>query len=299
MQGDDNSGAELLKLRAELRDVKAQLSELQQQRLEDNAHHQTLAAIIGASRDAIWSWTPECIITSWNAEAERLFQYRPDEIIGSSLFTLVPPERAELARAAVERLRNGGWFDQYETVRVRKDGVSIPVELTVSPIRWPDGALKGVASVCRDITARRQYEDALRESEERFSKTFRLAPIAMSISTLEEGRYIDVNEALLENSGYSRVEIIGRTARELKVFADPGDGARIRALLAGGDPVRGLETRLRGKSGRIRIGLLAADIIELRDQRCLLTASVDITGRKETKATLQFLDALSKETANR
>ena len=252
MHSDDDSGAELRKLRVELRDVKARLSELQEQRLRDNAHHQRLAAIVGASRDAIWSWTPECIITSWNAEAERLFQYGAVEIIGKSLFTLVPSERMELAKAAVERLRNGGWYDQYVTVRVRKDGVKIPVELTVSPIRGPNGALTGVASVCRDITARRQYEDALRVSEGRFSKTFRLAPIAMSISTLDEGRYIDVNDALLENSGYTRGEIVGRTARELKIFADPEDSARIRALLAGGDPVRGLETRLRVKNGDIR-----------------------------------------------
>jgi PAS domain-containing protein len=100
--GDDNFEAELRKLRTEPCDANAQLSELQQQQLEDAAHNQRLAAIIGASRDAIWSWTPEGVITSWNAGAERLFQYRPEENIGTSLSTLVPPERAELAR----RLRN-------------------------------------------------------------------------------------------------------------------------------------------------------------------------------------------------
>jgi PAS domain S-box-containing protein len=201
------------------------------------------------------------------------------------------------ARLAIDRLQKGGWYDQYETVRLRKDGIPVPVELTVSPIRDADGTVLGVATVCRDITVRQHYEEALRESEERFSKVFKLAPIAMSISTLDEGRYLDVNESLLVVTGYSREEVVGHTARDLKVFANPEDGLRIRELLAGGEPLRGLELRLRGKKGDVRTSLLAADIIELKDKRCLLTASVDISDRKEREATLQFLDALGKETA--
>ena len=300
MHGSDANSdyaKELGKLQVELCDVKAQLSDLLDKRRGEEAHRQQLVAIVEASRDAIWSWTPDCIITSWNAEAERLFQYRRDEIIGKSLLTLVPPERTDRAKLAIDRLRNGGWYDQYETVRVRKDGVHVPVELTVSPIRDADGQVLGVATACRDITLRQRYEGALRESEERFAKVFKLAPIAMSISTLDEGRYLDVNESLLAVTGYSREEVVGRTARDLKVFADPEDSIRIRELLAGGEPLRGLELRLRGKNGDIRTSLLAADIIELKDKRCLLTASVDITDRKEREATLQFLDALGKETA--
>ncbi len=138
MHGSDvnsDHATELQKLQAELCDAKAQLSDLLEQRSRDESYRQQLVAIVEASRDAIWSWTPDCIITSWNAEAERLFQYRPDEIIGKSLLTLVPPERMDRARLAIDRLQKGGWYDQYETVRLRKDGVRVPVELTVSPIR--------------------------------------------------------------------------------------------------------------------------------------------------------------------
>jgi PAS domain S-box-containing protein len=144
---------------------------------------------------------------------------------------------------------------------------------------------------------RQRYEEALRESEARFSKIFQLAPVAMSISTLDEGRYINVNEALLEITGYSRDEVVGRTARELGVFLDPRDSVHIRERLDRERPLKGFELRLRGLNNDVRTSLLAADIIELEDQRCLLTASVDITDRNEREATFRFLDALGKETA--
>ena len=161
MHGSDVSAeVELAKLRVELLETQAQLSALRDERRLEEAHRQQLVAIVEASRDAIWSWTPDLIITSWNAEAERLFQYRPEEIVGKSLMTLVPPERVDQAKIAIARLVHGGWYDQYGTIRVRKDGVHVPVELTVSPIRDADGTVKGIATACRDITARQRFESA-------------------------------------------------------------------------------------------------------------------------------------------
>jgi PAS domain S-box-containing protein len=132
------------------------------------AHFRRLVAIVEGSRDAIWSWNLQGIIDSWNKEAERLFQYRAEEIIGRPLLTLVPPERMEAARTAIGDLLKGQWFDQYETVRVRKDGTPVPVELTVSPVKNTDGTVVGVATICRDISARLRNEEALRASEARY-----------------------------------------------------------------------------------------------------------------------------------
>lgn len=140
----------------------------QSEDLARDVHEQRLVAIVEASRDAIWSWNRDGIIDSWNAEAARLFQYSAGEIIGQSLLLLVPAERVDQARTAIKNLLRGDWYERYETVRLRKDGTPVPVELTVSPIHGRDGGITGIATICRDISARVRQEEALRASEARY-----------------------------------------------------------------------------------------------------------------------------------
>ena len=128
-------------------------------------------------------------------------------------------------------------------------------------------------------------------SEARFFQVFQLAPIAMSISTLSDGCYLHVNAALLEASGYSHADVIGRTARDLSIYADSEDFVRIRDILERDGSLRGLELRLRGKRGDVRTVLLSGDTIEFGGQQCLLTASVDITERKAIEASLAASEA--------
>ena len=278
-------------LQRDLAESEARLAAVLAERAAEVSRGQHLAAIVEASRDAIWSWNADGIIDSWNAEAERLFQYRPEEIIGKRLFVLVPPERMERARDAFAKLLEGGWYERYETVRLRKDGTPVHVELTVSPIRDRDGSVAGIATICRDITARLAQEAALRSSEARFVQAFQLAPVAMTISTLDEGRYLDANAAMLEATGYSREEVVGRTARELAVYPDADNFLRIRQELNEHKSFRGMELRLRGKHGDVRTVLLSGDLIEWAGRRCLLTASVDISGRKAIEADLARSEA--------
>jgi two-component system, chemotaxis family, CheB/CheR fusion protein len=145
-------------LEKRVQELEAELATKLKEAHEVAARRQLLAAVVEASRDAIWSWTPDGIITSWNAEAERLLQYRPDEIIGKSILALVAADRSEIARQVIANLSQGGSYPQYDTVRVRKDGVAIPVELTVSPVKDDAGIIIGAATVARNITARKEAE---------------------------------------------------------------------------------------------------------------------------------------------
>ena len=97
----------------------------------------------------------------WNAEAERLFGYGAEEIIGQSLLTLIPPDRHDRAGEIIGKALQGQWYGQYETVRVRKDGTKVDVELTVSPITDGRGKVIGYLSSCRDIDERKLFQSSL------------------------------------------------------------------------------------------------------------------------------------------
>src|SRR5581483_5196099 len=117
-----------------------------------------LASIVETCEDAIISETLDGTVLSWNAGAEKMYGYRADEMIGRSLSALIPPaRRGELSeiRDAIER---GERLEQFETVRQRKDGRTVEVLTTVSPIKDPEGWIRGASIVERDITQRRQQE---------------------------------------------------------------------------------------------------------------------------------------------
>ena len=133
----------------------------------------------------------------------------------------------------------------------------------------------------------RLTEEALRFSEEKFAKAFRASPDAITITTLEEGRYIEVNDSFLRLSGYTREEVIGRTSLELNLWAEPADRARLVEPIRRQEPVRNLEAKFRSKSGRTGPALVSADRIELAGQACLLTVTRDLTSQKQREGEVQ------------
>lgn len=132
------------------------LANLRAQTLAEEAR--LLAAIVESSDDAIISKTQDGIITSWNKGAERLYGYTAGEIVGSPISVLVPPDQADELRAIFERLKHAQSIERVETVRIRKDGTSVPVALTVSPIKDETGCVIAACSIARDITERKLAE---------------------------------------------------------------------------------------------------------------------------------------------
>jgi two-component system CheB/CheR fusion protein len=117
-----------------------------------------LAAIIESSGDAIISKDLDEIITSWNKEAERLFGYSADEVIGKPITVLVPADRHNEELGIIERLRQGERVLRYETVYLRKDGTALNVSLAVWPIKDETGNVIGASKIARDITERIRTE---------------------------------------------------------------------------------------------------------------------------------------------
>lgn len=120
---------------------------------------QELAAIVKSSQDAIVSKDLNGVIVSWNRGAERLFGYGADEAIGQPITMLIPPDQHDEEPTILQRIRRGERVDTYETLRRRKDGETIDISLTVSPVRDADGRIVGASKIARDISERKQAKE--------------------------------------------------------------------------------------------------------------------------------------------
>ena len=144
------------------------LDELPSLRLKADKAIGLLAAIVDSSDDAIVSKSLGGVITSWNAGAERIFGYTTEEAVGQHISLIIPPNRLSEERIILERLSRGERIDHFDTVRMRKDGTTLDVSLTISPVRDAAGKIIGASKIARDVTQRKRVERALHESEARF-----------------------------------------------------------------------------------------------------------------------------------
>jgi PAS domain S-box-containing protein len=133
---------------------------------------------------------------------------------------------------------------------------------------------------------RRKTEAALIRSEEKFSKSFRQSPLAVSIASTKDGRYMDVNETFEQQTGWCRDEVIGRSPSDINLWVDPNQRSLFIKQLLAESSVRELEVRIRRKDGQIRTTLGSSELIEVNGKPCALTVIADITERKLAETVL-------------
>jgi PAS domain S-box-containing protein len=142
-----------------------------------------------------------------------------------------------------------------------------------------------------DITERKHAEEALQASEIRFSIAFNSNPMLATISMLEGGRFMAVNDSFISLTGYSREEAVGHTALELNLWPDPEDRRKVMDKLKKEKRVRDFDARIRLKNGEERMLLLSVEKIELDGQVCLLHVANDVTQRNRAEEALRALSA--------
>jgi PAS domain S-box-containing protein len=140
-----------------------------------------------------------------------------------------------------------------------------------------------------DITERKLLEEALKESEERFSKAYKTSPIAFMIANMEDGRIIEVNDAFTTISGYTHEEALNSSTLNLKIWVHEEDRRQMIATLRDGRAVVRQETTLRGKNGNVLTVLLSAQVIKLSHKYCIISSIEDITKRKQAEESLQAI----------
>jgi len=170
---------------------------------EDSASR--LAAIVESSDDAIVGITLDGIVTSWNRGAERLYGYSAEEVRGKSAGVLVPPGRSDEFKQLVDGLKRGEPLMNFETQRMSKDGVTLDVSLTISPIKDPAGRVVGASATARDITQHKQMEQKLRENEENYRAIVENSSDMISI--VQDGALKYVNNATCKRLGWTREEM--------------------------------------------------------------------------------------------
>ncbi len=179
-----------------------------------------LAAIVDSSDDAIVSKGLNGIITSWNKSAERMFGYSAEEVIGKPITLIVPSDRLDEERNIIGSLRRGERVSHFETVRVRKDGSTLDVSLTISPIKDSAGRVIGASKVARDITEQKHAQRALRESEERFRAIIEATPECVKLVSAD-GTLLHMNLPGLALIGADCAEdVVGRCVYDLIATED-------------------------------------------------------------------------------
>ena len=214
-----------------------------------------------------------------------LFGYARDEVVGKDPLELGIWVDPEDRKKTVELLQTQGMIRDAEMQFRRKSGEIVDVLASGEVIEL--AGTRYMLGLMHDITARKRTEEALRESEERFSSFFRTSPVGTTITSLSDGRIADVNDAWLGLFGYTRDEIVGKAPLELGLWVDPEDRVNTLELLQRQGRVRDFELQFRRKSGEILDVLGSGEVIELAGTRYMLGLVHDITERKRAEEALR------------
>ena len=256
------------------------------------ASEERFRTVVESSANGLVMVDGEGRIVLLNRQIERLFGYRREELIGRPIEALIPPRfrmHHPSLRAAYQKtpetmmpIRGRDLYGMHQ------DGGEFPVAIGLSQIETDDGPMT-LASVM-DLTERTRAEDKqkqllaeLAESQKHFEHIFHWTPSAVAISTLAEGRFLDVNDRLVQLTGYSREELIGHTTAELRLWADPPERARVIQEILQQEALHNKEGLLRTKSGELRTIMISVDRIHVKATPCLIYVAHDITERKQAE----------------
>jgi PAS domain S-box-containing protein len=240
------------------------------------------ALLLAHVHDAVVGTDRNLKVTYWNKAAEEVFGWTEQEALGQEtrqIFqTQVPGSSRE---KALQQLMVTGHYDG-EVLYIHRDGSQIVAHARASLLRGNDGEYDGLVTTIHDITARKQAEEALRLSEERFAKAFHSSPVATIITRHEDGRIVDVNEAWSKLLGYTRTEAVGHTPMELKIIT-MDTRQQVIDLLRSAGQVHNMETTITTDKGEIRHILFSMDLIDIHGEPHNLTTFTDITERERAQ----------------
>ena len=245
---------------------------------------------------AIIARLSDCRYVKVNEGFLELTGYVREALIGRSMHEIDVLEGASKRDLALENLHAGRTIPQMEACLPVASGTGKTVIVAGQPIEIADEAC--MLFTFADLHPRKQAEDALRQSEQRFAVAFRMAPVPMAIIALDGLRLLDVNDAFTAATGWRREEVIGRTESDLGLWGNGPQRDELTRLLNQTGRLHNMDTKLRTKDGRASDYVLSAETVTIHGEHCVLTVMLDISERKQTEAELlAAIDSVMQDTS--
>ncbi|NTW98507.1 MAG: PAS domain S-box protein [Geobacteraceae bacterium] len=262
----------------------------EQERADSERLHESEAlykSILKASPDIITVTDLAGLVRMASPSSLTMFGYtREEEMLGRLITDFLVPEDRERAHANITLMHQGVFTGPGEYRGLHSTGSVFDIEANAEFIRDSTNQPTGMVFIVRDITERKRAIDALKESEEHFKLTFYTSPDSINITRLEDGLYIDINEGFTRMSGYTREDVIGKTAIEINIWYYPEDRQEMIRRLKETGYCENFETMFRKKDGSTIIGFFSARIISLNGIPHLISVTQDITERKRAEKAL-------------
>jgi PAS domain S-box-containing protein len=241
--------------------------------------HERLRQSMETGQSVGWDWDIASGRDYWFGDLKTMFGIPSDAFSAqiADFYRYVHPEDREVVAKAVADAKQSGQPYAAEFRIVRNDGSTCWVASRGAFEYDAKGQAMRMRGMAVNITERKLIEQALKKSEEKFAKAFRRSPLAFILSSLLDNRLIEVNDTFERYTGWSRDEVIGKTAKEIGIWVDLAKrSAFIEQLRAKGE-VRNLEVELHTKDGLIKTFLLSAEVIAVNGEPCALALFADIT----------------------
>ncbi len=252
-----------------------------------------LGALLRSTPDYIFFHDREGRYTYVSDAAAKALGRTPESMIGRTIAGLGVPDEA----SARFRSEQAEVLASRRAIRNETTYGPLVIDYVIAPLIVNDELL-GTIVVSHDITEQRRAEVALRESETKWATAFGRSPLSLTITDVENGTLVDVNEGFITLSGYSREEAVGRTPEQLGLWVDPVVRAdRFRRMLAG-ERVPDVEAVFRVKHGVELIGMVGSALVEINGRQCVLSSVVDITERKRIEEKVRRSEARFREFAD-
>jgi len=222
-------------------------------------------------------------ITQINKRGCEILEYTANEVIGENWFdNFIPKKNIEKIKKLFEKMMSDEKVsnEYYENSILAKSGNEKIISWHNSIIKDDSGHVISIITSGEDITERKQVADALKRSEEKFRTAFKTSPNVITLTSLKDGIYIEINDAFTKLLGYSQNEIIGESSLVLNIWNDLKDRDLLVAGLKKNGIVENLEAEFKGKTGQIINGLMSARILDIKNKKYLLAVTQDITEKK-------------------